>query len=273
LLDPANGATLVWRDREGTVCAYGYTVHGQHCMHLRDIASFFFSEHCEEVKAIACGPVQRELIVDAYHRTVLPMALQTLGWEVLHASGLLLPEGVAALCGGSHTGKSTLAYGLSRRGYPLWADDAVVFEASSLGVQALPLPFAIYLRAASASFFAQDQTMLSVPQESDRTEMPEREPAALAALCLLQQIPPRSGAPAVETRRLSFAEAFAAVLAHAQCFSMEEKPRKRNMLHAYLQLVKQVPVVEVRFQASFEKLPAILDGIVASLHGAFRRAS
>src|SRR5262249_43359838 len=149
----------------------------------------------------------------------------------------------------------------------------VVFEVSSLGVQALPLPFAIYLRSASASFFAQDQTVRSIPQASGRTEPRQCEPAPLAALCLLQQVPPRSSAPAVETRRLSFTEAFTAVLAHAQCFSMEEKPRKRNMLHAYLQLVKQVPVVEVRFQTRFEKLAAMLDGILETLHRALRGVS
>ena len=51
------------------------------------------------------------------------------GWEALHASAVLSPQGVVAFCAGSGTGKSTIARGLSERGYQLCADDAVAVKA------------------------------------------------------------------------------------------------------------------------------------------------
>ncbi len=67
-------------------------------------------------------------IEDTYRRGVLPLVLQLRGHEVLHASAVSTASGLLVLCGVSGTGKSTFAYGLSRRGYPLWADDAVVLD-------------------------------------------------------------------------------------------------------------------------------------------------
>src|SRR5690606_18526516 len=97
--------------------------------------------------------VSPALIQDSYQRCVLPLVLQAAGTEVLHASAVLTPRGVLALCAESGTGKSTLAYGLSRRGYPLWADDAVAFEADETCTNAMPLPFALRLQRDAVRFF------------------------------------------------------------------------------------------------------------------------
>ena len=35
---------------------------------------------------------------DVYRRSVLPMAMQAAGWEVLHASGIVAAGGVVAFC-------------------------------------------------------------------------------------------------------------------------------------------------------------------------------
>src|SRR5437879_6214286 len=88
----------VWRDNEGQICAYGETV-GEDCwMHLPGLASFRFSSTGDEVTAVAVG-VRDESIHDAYHRRILPMALQVRGREVLHASAVHTAQGVIAFCG------------------------------------------------------------------------------------------------------------------------------------------------------------------------------
>src|SRR2546430_2960079 len=38
--DPPGGEVEVWRDRDGGLCAYGYTVGRHAWMHLPDVASF-----------------------------------------------------------------------------------------------------------------------------------------------------------------------------------------------------------------------------------------
>jgi hypothetical protein len=115
----------VWRDHEGTVCAAGHTVAGRHWMHVPRIGSFAFGPCAGDAVHVFAEPSARpESVLDTFRRMVLPLALQAQGEEVLHASAVRMLQGVVALCAVSETGKSTLAYALSRRGFPLWADDA-----------------------------------------------------------------------------------------------------------------------------------------------------
>jgi hypothetical protein len=241
----------VWREPDGTPCAYGYSVSGERWMHLPGLATFRFDSQSCNVTAFVDSPDSSDSVLDAFHRTVLPMALQARGLEVLHASAVRTPRGVAALCAVAETGKSTLACGLSQRGYPVWADDAVVFETPNHGVQALPLPFEIRVRSGPITSFD------STPPDSARA----RSPMPLAVVCVLERAAASSSRGPVEISRLSSARAFTAALTHAYCFDLHDKERKRRMMENYLDLVERVPVFEIRFQAGLDKLPVILDGI------------
>ena len=108
--------------RQGTLEA------GVHWMHWPNLGAFAFAPGAEFVTAFPLPGVPVELIEEIYERGVLPMALQALGLEALHASGLLLPQGVLGLFATSETGKSTFAYELAKRGHTLWADDSILFD-------------------------------------------------------------------------------------------------------------------------------------------------
>jgi hypothetical protein len=246
----------VWRDNDGVVCAYGQVLGEEYWMHLPRLASFRFSPRADEVTAVVPSGTSEELVLDAYRRSVLPMALQVGGREVLHASAIRTPRGVLTLCGISETGKSTMAFGLSRRGHELWADDAVAFEISSDGATVLSLPFAIRLRPESAEWF--DVDAASPPSTTDHVET-----APLAGVCVLHRND-SAGSP-VAVRRLSSAAAFAAVLTHAYCFTLEDRERKRRMMSHYLGLVATVPIFDVCFPSGLANLPVILDGIEQAL--------
>ena len=78
------------------------------------------------------------------------MAMQALGHEALHASAMRAARGVVLFAAQSRTGKSTVAFGLSCRGYEQWSDDGVVFSVAEEGATAVPLPFDVRLRPQSA---------------------------------------------------------------------------------------------------------------------------
>jgi hypothetical protein len=255
---PTTADVEVWHDHDGTVAAFGHTTDDQRWMHLPNVASFRFCDAEDEIVAEAFPDTDRNLIVDAFYRSIVPMALQARGREVLHASAVKMPPGVVALCAVSHTGKSTIAFGLGQRGYPLWADDALCFEAADDQVNAIPLPFKIRLRTQSAAFFG-------CASEPDNSPWEDIDPTAtqsipLAAVCVLKRLPAQHPS-VVEVEALSSAHAFAAVLAHAYCFSLQDIEHKRRMMQHYLELITRVPVFEVRFQAGLEHLDAILDAI------------
>ena len=95
----------------------------------------------------------KPLVEDTYSRSVLPFVLQTRGWQVIHASGVQCPTGIAVFCGVSGVGKSTLQFGLTQRGYPPWADDAVAFMPDAYISQSLRLPFRVRLLSNSIQYF------------------------------------------------------------------------------------------------------------------------
>jgi hypothetical protein len=246
----------IWRDNEGLIAAYGEVLGDEYRMHLPGLATFSFTHHRDEISACVSNDTREELVVDAYFRKVLPLVLQVRGRDVLHASAVHFPKGVVALCGVSATGKSTIAFGLSRRGHSLWADDSVVLELSD-HIRAVSLPFNVKLRRCAAELF--DLDALPFPYIQGHNEQSTEKHAPLWAVCVLR----RDSDPAspVAVRRLSSGEAFANVLTHACCFTFEDAERKRQMMDHYLDLVARIPIFEIRFQTGLANLPAILDAI------------
>ena len=86
----------------------------------------------------------REIVVavdgaspDAIARLVLTAGLTAIAYQrglvPLHASGVAVADACVAFCGESEAGKSTLAAGLARAGYPALADDLVVVHPGAAG--------------------------------------------------------------------------------------------------------------------------------------------
>jgi hypothetical protein len=246
-----------WLDNDGAAAAYGGSVGGRHWMLLPGVGAFVFANDTDAVEAFPEDAASDALVEDSFRRIVLPMALQARGRQVLHASGVLGPKGVVALCAVSETGKSTLAFGLGSRGFQPWADDAVAFELTDDGVVALPLPFTLRLRPESAAFFGRDE-----PDVAGEPTL--GEPAQLAAICVVERLPSADGVP-IEIEPLDSVDAFPAVLTHAYCFSLEDDDRKRGLVQEYLELVTRVPVLRVRLREGLERLPKVLDAIAAAV--------
>lgn len=257
----------IWRNPDGTVCAYGHTVGTEHWMHLPGVASFRFPTVGSEIRAFPEPFVRRELIWDTYYRIALPMALQAQGLEVLHASAVRGPRGVIALCATKETGKSTLAYAFGQRGYSIWADDAVPLRTNGEPVQALALPFSLRLRPASATFFGRDQARANSWAERHNQESLQVDPEPLAAVCVLVRADDLPHGEAVKIKRLGGAEAFTSVLAHAHSFSLQDRHRNQQMVRNYLDLVSLVPVFAVKFATGLHHLSAILNAIEQAANG------
>lgn len=248
-----------WHDPAESPSAHAYRHQGEWWVEVPGYARFRFG-HGDTVFAFSERGASIEAIQEVYLRSVLPIALQARGMEVLHASAVRFSGGVVAFCAESETGKSTIAYGLSRRGYPLWGDDAVAFDASQQNVQAIPVPFKIHLRPAPAAFFGR------VPARGGTDQLPTERASVIAVCALKRQACAASGHP-VQIARLSPTRAFTAVLPHAYCFSFQDTERNRRMMQQYLELSARVPVFAVHLQTGLDNLATVLDGIVQSISG------
>ena len=248
--DESDPSATVWREDDGTAVAFGQTIGELHWVHLLGVGAYSFAPDARVVTALPEEGVDRELVEDAFRRMILPLALQAQGREVLHASAVRSPDGLIALCARSGTGKSTIACALSERGHLLWADDAVCFELTPDRVEALPVPFTLRLRPASADFFGDADTGIHSPAARER----------LARVFVLE----RSEAAAPQVERLAAAPAFREVLTHGYCFSMHDRTRNAAMVSNYLELVDRVPVFRARFPAGLDRLEELLDAIEAA---------
>jgi hypothetical protein len=238
----AEGEVQVWRE-QGEVCGLGYAAAGSNWLHLPNVATFRLGE---DVVPFPLPSASSDLIEEAYERSVLPLALQALGGHALHASAVLGPAGVVALCGDSGTGKSTLAHALGARGYSPWADDAVAFEIVDEDVLTIRLPFHLRLRPDAAALL-----------DGRISEPPVGKSAILAAAVMLRRDADRP----ISVQRLEGAAAFPAVLEDAYCYRESDTTARASLVETYLELVARLPVIEVRFPPDWRQLDVVLDAL------------
>jgi hypothetical protein len=247
----------VWRDNDGIPCAYAYSRGDKDWIHLPGLAQFSFDLVTSTITAFAPSSTSREAVIDAYYRTVLPMALQASGHEVLHASGVRIDGHAVALTAVSGTGKSTFAHALSRRGAPMWADDAFVLslDGEGRGVFTQPLPFRVRLRASAIEYFGP----AGVKQSWSTGKMTENQrQLPVSAVFVLDRDPSAS----IKVTRLTGMAAFQALLTNSYCYSLRAIARKRRMIENYLSIATQVPVFQLRFKADWDSMPTITDTIL-----------
>jgi hypothetical protein len=236
------GGDVVLRDGAGQPCAYGGSVSGRYWVRIPDLGAFELSPGSSDVRASVSPESTREVVLDAYYGTALPLLAQAvLGYEVLHASAVLVDGGAVAFTARTGVGKSTIATALSRRGFPLWGDDAVAV----LGGES---PVSVFL-----PFMTEGQTISAVDGSG---EVP------LAAVCLLEH----ARRPAI--LRPSTSDAVTALLSNAYRFAFQRLERRRKMAQTYLDVAARVPILLVRFPPDREQLPALLARIESTLQNA-----
>ena len=263
---PASPRRSILKDNKGRTRAVAWTTGKEDWIDVAGTARFRFVRASREVTAFVAPGCDRRSVVDTYFGTVLPLLLQlAVDLEALHGSGVALRDTrVAAFCAESETGKTTLAYALSRRGYELWADDAVVFDTAQLPIVAsIRLPFRIQLRADAAEHFRTDDELLhdGIPEEAVwDLDIAPRSP--LAAVFICQRA---SSDPTVET--LASGEALTLAMAHAYRYRPLTAERNRRMFESYLDLVANIPIFRASFRPGLGDLDPLLDEIEGALRG------
>jgi hypothetical protein len=252
MLRPPDPSVDVWRDNAGGVCAYAYSVNGRHCMDWPAIGRFCFDEPGDTVLAWAAPGVAAHAIERVHRRGVVPAALQRLGFETLHASGVRLRAGVVGFLGHAGAGKSTLARAFTAvAGVSPWADDTLIVALDDDETAAVPIPFDVGLRPSSARHFGEDASGV-ITATGGR--------APLAALMMLER-----GSPSILATRLDARDAFECVLPHACTFSMNDADRRRQMVEHYLTLAAQVPVFRLAYPTDFGALPEVVDVVAGAV--------
>lgn len=257
----------VWEvrlDGRGGVWGYVRADGGGGSVYLPRIATYEFNARNRQVNACRAPGAADGVVVDAYYRHALPLALHFYGVQVLHASAVRGPKGVHVFCGTSHAGKSTVAYALLQRGYEIWADDAVAFTAVAGTATAVPLPFTLRLRDETVAFFQRAGIVKS--PDNGKVELPQRaeaKPLAIASVSLLESAP-------ATISRVPPSESLPAILNHAFYFSLRDEAVRRRMAAEFLELIANAPLSRVALPRGFERLDGALDQLEEHVLGAGR---
>lgn len=179
-----------------------------------------------EATSISCeppvvsDPASRRLLLD----TVLWTTTLLRGLEGLHASAVLTEAGVVAFLAGSGGGKTSIAFELVRRGYPLVCDDVLIVERRRGGFVAHPSPPVMNLPAAMPLHGVRVDPIARIGEESwvSAAHVATQQPSRLAHLFLLER------APGFDRRVVDMEPTALDLLRHAQVHAFVESWERRR---------------------------------------------
>lgn len=239
----------IWLNSRSDPSASGYRRGQEYLLRLPRLAYYSFKLASETVTAYPFDSVSLKEVRKFYYRFVLPVFFQAIGMQKIHASAVLTDNGVVLLCGESFTGKSTIAYALSRRGYKVWADDAVVFDHTESGIRTFRIHNQIKLRKESAKYFH---------VQNRSSEYPEEAPICLQPIHSIFLL--RRAEACVRAKPLKPVEALPRLLQHAHIFQCNTPAQRLRIFNVYIELSLR-PVYDLRFPAGLEHLNKILEEI------------
>lgn len=241
----------VWRDLNDSV--YGRSIVSPRGRWLKwdRVGLFKVEPEARKVRVWVDSKASIELVRSQFRQEVQFIALQSMGYETLHASAVRGPNGAVAFCGASGAGKSTLAYAMKERGWSHLADDHVVVDFASGTPGIWSLPFQPRLRHASAAHFGGSPSMADV--EGADTLVP------LSLVIFVEQNPQLPVPYVIE--QVPGAQAFGELLPHVHCFDPRDPLEVRRLVQHYLSLLDMVPVYRLKYRPSFDELHHVVRAI------------
>lgn len=234
-----------WHDEGGALVASAYASGSLRWIDWRGLGIFAFSPPDLRVRVWPDPGAARDVVLDKLTRQIQPIILQAAGWQALHASAAISPQGIVVMPGVSGSGKSTLAYALGRMGWRQIADDALVWRRlEGDSVVGYALPYTRRLRPGADIALGREPAF---PESAPRSD----EGHPFAAFVFLRQ-DEAMDAPRVDP--LSKRDAFHALLPHAHCFDLQDVQAVRRMSVDYMALADAVPAYRLTYRPHFPRL-------------------
>ncbi|MBV8361701.1 MAG: hypothetical protein JO189_27755 [Deltaproteobacteria bacterium] len=213
---------------------------------------------CVRIESGTVPQTLRHLLLDQ----VLPLVLNLLGRDVLHATAIETPSGVCAFIGPAGAGKSTLAASFAAAGYSTFCDDCLVLRRDG-GI--LCTPGYPGVRLWSDSFAALGHHPVKWGDVAGYTSKCRivsntgQFPDGLRPLIAIYRISrPADGAPALSTARiepLTSREAFMELVSAAYVLDVTDPGTLFRHFRCIEQLVAHVPIARLLLPNDFAFLP------------------
>lgn len=194
-------------------------------------------------------------------RSWLPAIYPLWGRQVLHASAVICTAtgATVAFTGPTHAGKSTTAFGLSRRpGWRALGDDTLAFSVGDdRSIPLHPIPNEARLRPESAGFYG------LTGEDASRTLVWPGGNPRLSAVYVLEGDDALVATAAFE--RLRAADSLPLLLQQAYALSFGLPKYNQQLMKDYLALSAAVPIFRLRYRRSFEVAEELFSAIAGHL--------
>jgi len=223
---------------------------------------------CARIDSGTSPQTLRHLLLDQ----VLPLVLNLLGRDVLHATAVDTPGGVCAFIGPAGAGKSTLAASFAAAGYSTFCDDCLVVGRNG-GI--ICTPGYPGVRLWRDSFAALGNHLVKLSDVANYTskcrivsntgQFPD-DPRPLIAIYRISR--PADGEPPLSTAHVepvTGREAFMELVSSAYVLDVTEPATLVRHFRFIEQLVAQVPIARLLLPNDFALLPTVRRLILGEL--------
>jgi hypothetical protein len=257
----------------GTPWLFWAKVDDGYLLRFHDLADFFIDAKGPSIACIAVtdgtdDATLRHLVIDH----VLPRVLNLLGFDALHATAVVVNDGVCAFVAEAGTGKSTLAASFHLAGYPAFCDDCLVLRPTR-PLSALPAYPGVRLWEESfhALGGAAESLGMPVAQYTAKTrhlggaEGFRTEPLPLARIYLLDRASRDGSAPASTPRlqHLKPGDALSALIAATFPLDITDKAMLTRHFRLLSRVAAEVPIRRLSIPTDFAALPDVRSLILA----------
>ncbi len=254
-LSQVPGAPALWLSREGFATA--------HVIPSTGAATIWLAASLQADRRI-----WRDTLCDALILSLLAL-LQHQGWYMLHAAAVVRDGAGYLLAGKSHSGKSTLAYQLLRRGWCYLADDMILLRDDGAQVQAAAMGRDFRLTPAAIRLFPElKEWQATHPVGDDKWHIPVDAlfPNQVSFACPPQVLifPEIVAQPESTLEPLRPPDAFLRLLSQMSLLAPTPDQAQRH-LHVLRQLVGQTRCYQLRAGQDLLDIPSRAEALLSSL--------
>ncbi|WP_338467588.1 hypothetical protein RXV95_03230 [Novosphingobium sp. ZN18A2] len=219
-----------------------------------------------EIRAFPASPAKRGETETLFHNAVVPVVGNHLGALNLHGSAVRIGGRAVAFMGVSRRGKTTLAAGFAKAGFPFLTEDVLSLDQREDGYHVRPGRPVLRLFRDSAAFLrdeASDRGNQRRKQEmaaSGCLPFSDRD-ARLAGIFLLGP----GTATRVTLRKLAPAEAMVQLMQHAFILDVEDRKRLRRHFDRIASLSEAVQCHTLDYPRRYDLLPSITATVIQCL--------
>ncbi len=218
---------------------------------------------------VSCTPVPGvpEAVVTAlYYNQIKPLLQNLAGGLVLHGSAVACEGRALAFLGGSGRGKSTLAAGFARAGYPFLTDDGVVLEEAGPGHLVIPNQPFVRLRPDSEAAVLDSCLIERGDTLKNRVgsgpDLPfQHDPLPLGALYFIGE--GQVGDIVIDP--MAQAAVLSALMRHSFILDVENRGRLRTQFDRLARLAETVDCFALDYPRRYTQLPQVIAALLA--HG------